>query len=141
MCGRHLKIFDIWHLTFCHRIVKTVPPDLDILFKVKSENFYISETVWASTKIHQMTFFKDLDICQRMIPLRKLDIMIFTYFSNSKIWNFNISETVRASATWEMTLSTWHFFNVSQATNFPMLLCTILIACRCLLISSPTFWD
>ena len=65
----------------------------------------ISETVRASAKIHGMAF-KDLDICQRMIPLQKLHLMTLTYFFKSIKWNFNISDTVRASTS-ETMFSTW----------------------------------
>ena len=53
--------------------------------------------------MHGMTF-NDFDICQRMMPLRKLHLMTLAYLFKVKIRNCNISETVRANATREMTL-------------------------------------
>ena len=54
--------------------------------------------------------FKDLDIFQQRVPLQKLHLMTLTYFVKVKIYEILISfETLRASETCEITLSTLCF--------------------------------
>ena len=81
--------------------------------------------------------FKDLDICQRMIPLRKLHLNdLYLLFQSKQNWNFNISETVRASATCEMTLSTSRcskilvFYSKMNAKLFLQICLHLYGACR-----------
>ena len=57
--------------------------DLDLVFQGQQIYVNISETVRASAKLHRTTF-KDLDIYQRMIPLRKFYLIPFTYFFKVK---------------------------------------------------------
>ena len=49
------------------------------VLKINSLNVNISETVWASDIMDGRTF-KDVDICQQMIPLRTLNLMTLTHF-------------------------------------------------------------
>ena len=55
--------------------------------------------------------FVDFNICQRMIPLRNLHLMIWTYF-----FEVNISETWELAQTYEVTKYTnWRLHSISWA--------------------------
>ena len=100
--------YRFWHFPLNGVIAKIILHDLDLPFEVNSLKCYFLWNLRASAKMHAMTF-KDFDICQWMIPLQKFHRMTLAYFFKIKNGNFNILETVRLSATCEMTLSTLCF--------------------------------
>ena len=94
--GKHLKM-----LTFCLEMVwfrKLHSRPWPTFWRIKIKIVYISKTVIASAEMHSITLLH-LDIYQRMIPVRYLHLLILTYFLRSNIWNCNISETTKASAS------------------------------------------
>ena len=90
----------IWFRMISNDFEKLNSVTLTYFWRSQFKNFYISETASASAKMHRTSFI-DLNICQRLIPLRVLHLMTLTYFLRSTIFNCNLSETVSEC---EMTL-------------------------------------
>ena len=76
-----------WHFPPNGTIAKIALHDHDLLFEGQNPKMLMSESVRASANMHG-TIFKHLDICQRMIPLRKLYLMSFIYFFNDNNLKF-----------------------------------------------------
>ena len=102
---------------FCHlpsnnAIVLVVNRDLDLLFEDHNLKMLISLKMIASAKMHGNDFerFGHLPTNNTIAKVTSNELDLLCQFN--KIGNFNISETVRAGATYEMTLNTRRLSNI-----------------------------
>ena len=80
-------VWIIWHVPSNGVIAKIVPRDRDLLFEGQHFKMLISLKRWELAQ-NAPNDFVDLNICQRMIPLRNLYLVTLIYFwrSGLRIW-------------------------------------------------------